>query len=228
MATKVTKKKGQKVVVAPESKDKVAKIEGKIKPFFLALVRPTAKANGLEIQQKKINKHMASMKGETLNTLSAEDAPGGFFLSETLESFILDPNIKGFIMSKPNVFRDAEEFTNFLFSATEQNKTVIVLSWGKSHKIPSILKELLEWNKSLAVTPLKSLSSIASPKISGGFGKVEIAPATERTIVQLFKDHKMNPNAIFKKLNDENIPTARGGKWTRNTIVRILKRNGCM
>jgi DNA invertase Pin-like site-specific DNA recombinase len=58
-------------------------------------------------------------------------------------------------------------------------------------------------------------------------GAPETAPKTEQRIVSLY-EAAPSFSAIARQLNEENVPTARGGKWYPATVRTILKRNGAL
>ena len=50
------------------------------------------------------------------------------------------------------------------------------------------------------------------------------AKALAPTIRKLRKAGFVSINAIARELNERGIPTARGGKWHKSTVTRLLER----
>lgn len=48
---------------------------------------------------------------------------------------------------------------------------------------------------------------------------------TEKTIVRLYRDEKLSMGKVAKHLNDNHVPTAKGGTWRANTVQRVLDRH---
>lgn len=52
----------------------------------------------------------------------------------------------------------------------------------------------------------------------------ELPDETRRLVVELSRT--MNPYALARKLNDDGVPTARGGRWYDTTVRAILRSEG--
>jgi hypothetical protein len=84
------------------------------------------------------------------------------------------------------------------------------------------------WHYTTVVRMLTRLGLIAKGKTNNGLANKNAADvrakALASTIRKLRKAGFVAIKAIARELNERRIPTARGGKWHRNTTWRLLHR----
>ena len=75
-------------------------------------------------------------------------------------------------------------------------------------------------------------TSLRQRGIQGGLANKRAADSRARALVQIIQELRaagiISRPALAHELNRRGIPTAQGGKWHTNTVVRMLKRLGLL
>lgn len=125
--------------------------------------------------------------------------------------------------------RSMVDFAQLLARAHEEGWGIVALdldvdtSTPNGELVANIIMSLAQWER--RIISERTTDALAQVKARGTkLGRPKtIDPATERLIKMLHADGKAY-SAIAKRLNQEGIPTAQGGRWHASTVRLIVTR----
>lgn len=125
--------------------------------------------------------------------------------------------------------RSVHDFSGMLRTAQAEKWRIVALDMGidtsnmTGRLVAHILMAVSEWEREAIG---QRTSDAIQVRLARGeeWGRRSLMESTTEAMIREMRDDGLSGHAIARILNEQAVPTARGGTWYPSTVVRVLKR----